>query len=380
MDKKKKILVIMGRYLPGYKDGGPVRSIKNLTDYLGGEYDIRILTCDRDHGDEQTYPNIKVNGWNEVGNAMVYYVPPKGFTCKVIKQLASEVDLVYVCGCYSDYAIKTLLLKRFGKIKKNVVVAAMGLFSPKVFQLKSLKHKTFITICNLAGVFRNVYWSATSTSEVTNIKKQIWTKDEQVYVAEDLPRLVDATSVTKSKKEGHLRVVWISRISHEKNLLQAISILANVKAKIEFTIYGPQHDLEYWQMCKNALNVLPKNIQWTWEGAINSEEVVQILKEHHVFLFPTFGENYGHVIQEALSAGCAVIVSNQTMWKNLEQCGVGYVFSLDEQQKYMDAIEKYAGMSEEQLQNVADKALNYAIDHSIQKAKDTGYRKLFDDL
>ena len=39
---KKDILIIMGRYLPGYKDGGPVRSIKNLVDYLGDEYNFKI--------------------------------------------------------------------------------------------------------------------------------------------------------------------------------------------------------------------------------------------------------------------------------------------------------------------------------------------------
>ena len=48
-DGRRDILIIMGRYLPGYKDGGPVRSIKNLTDFLGKEYNFKILTCDRDH-------------------------------------------------------------------------------------------------------------------------------------------------------------------------------------------------------------------------------------------------------------------------------------------------------------------------------------------
>ena len=48
--KKRRILILNGRYLPGYKDGGPVRSIKNLTDRLGEKYDFRILTVDRDHG------------------------------------------------------------------------------------------------------------------------------------------------------------------------------------------------------------------------------------------------------------------------------------------------------------------------------------------
>ena len=64
---KKDILIITGRYLPGYKDGGPVRSIKNLTDFLGDEYNFKLLTCDRDHGDKESYPNIKVNDWNAVG-------------------------------------------------------------------------------------------------------------------------------------------------------------------------------------------------------------------------------------------------------------------------------------------------------------------------
>ena len=40
---KKDILIIMGRYLPGYKDGGPVRSIKNLVAYLGEEYNFKIF-------------------------------------------------------------------------------------------------------------------------------------------------------------------------------------------------------------------------------------------------------------------------------------------------------------------------------------------------
>ena len=51
----RKILIVMGRYLPGYKDGGPVRSIKNLVDRLGTEYEFYILTVDRDHGDTEPY-------------------------------------------------------------------------------------------------------------------------------------------------------------------------------------------------------------------------------------------------------------------------------------------------------------------------------------
>lgn len=215
-DGRKDILIIMGRYLPGYKDGGPVRSIKNLTDFLGKEYNFKILTCDRDHGDTEAYPNIKVNGWNRVGNAEVYYVPPKGFGEKLIVELAGHVDMIYVCGCFNDYAINTLIANRFGKIKVPVVVAAMGLFSPGALQIKSLKKNTFINVFNTLGLFKNVYWSATSEMEVTDILNVIKTDRKKIFIAEDLPRAVRGVRIIKIKNPGELKVVFISRFSPKK--------------------------------------------------------------------------------------------------------------------------------------------------------------------
>lgn len=376
-DGRKDILIIMGRYLPGYKDGGPVRSIKNLTDFLGKEYNFKILTCDRDHGDMEAYPNIKVNDWNRVGNAEVYYVPPKGFSRKLIVELARQVDLVYVCGCFNDYAINTLIANRFGKIKVPVVVAAMGLFSPKEFQLKYKKKKTFTTIFNMLGMFKKIYWSATSEMEISEICQQVWAKKDQFFIAEDLPRKVDETPIVKEKIAGSLDVVWISRIAPKKNLKAAIEILKNVKSNINFTIYGPIHVQEYWDECKIELEKLPSNIIWQYKGSIESEEVVEKLKEHHVFLFPTLGENYGHVIQEALSAGCPCILSDQTPWQDFEKNGIGYVLNLSDLSAYSARIEEYAKMSYDEFSHLISKAQTYAIKNSNMKVETTGYKRIF---
>jgi len=375
---KKDILIITGRYLPGYKDGGPVRSIKNLTDYLGNEYNFKILTCDRDHGDIEPYSNIKVNDWNRLGKADVYYVPPKGFTFKVILNLVEQVDLVYICGCFNDYAINTLILNRIGKIRKPVVVASMGLFSPLEFKLKYKKKKLFTTIFNVLGMFKNIYWSATSEMEINEIKKVIWAKDEQFFIAEDLPRMADSTPIYKEKNIGELSVVWISRIAPKKNLIGAIEILQKVESKIKFSIYGSIHVEEYWEECKKMLEQLPSNVSWNYKGIVDSEKVVDVLKKYHVFLFPTLGENYGHVIQEAFSAGCVCLLSDQTPWNDLEEKGVGYVFSVDEKNKFAAIIDEYSRLTEIEMQCLVDKSLNYAIDNSNSKVKNTGYRKIFE--
>lgn len=378
-DGKKDILIIMGRYLPGYKDGGPVRSIKNLVDYLGDEYNFKILTCDRDHGDTEPYPNIKVNDWNEVGKAKVYYVQPKGFKLKLIKKLSNEVDLLYCCGCFNDYAINTLMLKRFNMIKVPVVVAAMGLFSPMEFRLKYLKKKTFTTVFNLTGMFKKIYWSATSQMEIDEIKQQVRCKDN-FFIAEDLPRKVDETPIVKEKEVGKLNVVWISRIAPKKNLKGAIEILQNVKSDIEFTIYGPIHNEEYWNECLVELNKLPSNIKWTYKGNVESENVVEVLKKHHVFLFPTLGENYGHVIQEALSAGCPVILSDQTPWSALEENGIGYSYSLNDLKGFINSINYYTEMNKVEFNNISNNTLKYVFKKQYDKLKTNGYKNIFNKL
>lgn len=375
----KKILIIMGRYLPGYKEGGPVRSTKNLVDQLGNEYDIRVACYDRDSGDKEQYSNIKLFEWNNVGNGLVYYVPEKGFTIRVILDLAKQVDIIYMWGCLNTYTIKILALKRIGIAKNKVVVASMGLFSPKAFRIKYLKKKIVVSMMNFMGLFRNVYWSVTSEMEKNELQQQVWAKDEKIYIAEDLPRIVNSEAIKKAKNPAELKVVWISRIAPKKNLSKAIEILEKCKASIEFTIYGPIFDEEYWKLCQNKLSNLPPNIKWEWKGNLDSEKVVETLKGYHVFLFPTLGENFGHVIQEALSAGCPCIISDQTPWQDLYEKNAGYVGALDNINGFVQELEKYAAMNQSEYDFYCNSALDYVVQKSQESIKNTGYRKIFDE-
>ncbi|MDO5425083.1 MAG: glycosyltransferase family 4 protein [Eubacteriales bacterium] len=372
----RKILIIMGRYLPGYKDGGPVRSIKNLTDYLGDEYEFRILTTDRDHGDTDSYPAIKKNSWNRVGKAMVYYVRPGGFRQKLIIEISEQADMVYVCGCFSDYSITTLILKRIRQIKKPVVIASMGLFMPNAMKKKPLKYKSFITVFRCLGMFNNIMWSCSSGFEA-ECTRNIIGKRARCFIAEDLPRMVNPAPIIKSKKTGELRVFFISRISPEKNLLQTIEILKLCKGNIWFTIYGPVHNESYWENVKQELKKLPGNIHAEYKGNIESENVIETLKKEHVFLFTTIGENFSHVTQEALSAGCPCVISDQTPWNDLEENGCGFVLPLKDNKAFAKKIDQYALMDEPEFQRAVHAAHSYAIKVSNNKVKNTGYRKIF---
>lgn len=369
----KKILIITGRYLPGHKDGGPLRTIVNVTEALGDEYDFHIICLDRDHGDTEAYSNIKRNQWNQVGKAKVWYVSPGGFTNKVILEVSNGMDLIYLCSFYDDYGYKTLLLKRQGKINCPVAVASMGVFSKGAISQKAFKKKLFILGCKYLGLFKDIMWSATSELEVSDIKREIGVNIKYT-IAEDLPRSIIPGY---KKRQDTFSVAFLSRICPKKNLFGAIQILKNVKATVNFYIYGPAEDKEYWEKCKKELETLPENIQWVYQGDVVSEEVQLKLSDHDVFLFPTLGENYGHVIFEALSVGCIPVISDQTPWEEIKSRDAGFVFPLNQQQYFSDAIDNLAKMSCCEKAKMAKNAVQIAIDKVEKNRKETGYRKIF---
>jgi len=383
----KKILIIMGRYLPGYKDGGPVRSIKNLVDRLGDEYEFRILTTDRDHGDTQAYPEIRADGWNQVGAAKVYYVQPGGFNKATVSKLAQEADLVYLCGCFNDYARTALALKKEGRIRCRVVIAAMGLFSPGAFHIKYLKKKTYMTLLGALGYFRQAEWSATSLEEAKDIRREAG-EQALCHLAEDLPRRVLPAIHEKSSEEGSLRVIFLSRISRKKNLTCAVEILQKAVSKaamqeqkihIDFDIYGNQEDPDYWKECLGMLEQLPPEIDWNYCGIADAEQIVPVFSGYDIFLFPTIGENYGHVIFEAMSGGCIPVISDQTPWTEEKMQGLGNVAKLQETDRFADTILKYASMNKKELEKKAADCVNFALQYSAEEAEDS-YRRIFERI
>ena len=75
---------------------------------------------------------------------------------------------------------------------------------------------------------------------------------------------------------------------------------------------------------------------------------------------PTKGENYGHVIAEALCAGLPILIANTTPWRDLVSKGIGWDISLEEPMQFSFAIEKASAMSAESYQEYRQNVLSWA--------------------
>jgi glycosyltransferase involved in cell wall biosynthesis len=353
MRNKPIILTFITVYLPGYKAGGPLRTIANMVDQLRDEFVFWIVTLDRDLGDNCPYLGIRSHQWQKLGEAKVYYFPPKDLTIKRISNLIANTphDVLYLNSFFDPiFTLKPLLARKLGWIPiKPVIIAPRGEFSEGAIKLKRLKKYLFIKLSSFFQLYENMTWHASSEHEALDIVRVMNASSTLIHVAPDLPtpKITDS-SFDILEERAHLRIVFLSRISPKKNLEYALTVLSEVTASVIFHIYGPIEDANYWQKCKELIKQLPINVSVSYLGSVNPEQVTTIFSRYDLFFFPTKGENYGHVIAESLSVGTAVLLSDQTPWRGLEGEQLGWDIPLQQRHRFVDIIDELLALTPEQ--------------------------------
>ena len=378
---KKKILCFADYYLPGYKAGGPIQSIANLVENLSDEFEFDIICNDHDLLDRQPYANVKIDEWNAVSKARVFYASRKNLNFKSIKKILNETkyDLLYFNSFFSfKFTIFPLFIyKSFLFSKKPCIIAPRGEFSLGALKLKYIKKKIYLYISKLLGLYNNLYWQASSDNEKKDILRNFRVAEKLIYIAPDLISYEPiALNYLSLRKPGPLRIIFLSRITPKKNLNFLLRALQKVNFPIELSIYGPIDDLSYWKECLYSIDQLPSNIKLLIGDPVPQKQVKSILQKHDVFVLPTLGENFGHIIIEALIAGVPAIISDKTFWESDEE-GSLEVLALDEY-IWQETIIKWSKFDDLILKKKRQAALNYAknyynADLSLKKNKEFFY-------
>lgn len=347
------ILTLTDYYLPGYRAGGPIRTLANMVEQLGDEFTFRIVTRDRDFGEGEPLAGVIPRRWQRVGKAEVLYLAPHDLSARALRRVLcdTEHDVLYLNSFFSpSLTLKPLLLRRLGRVpRRAVVLAPRGEFSPGALRLKAVRKHAFIAAARALGLYEGVLWQASSEYERDDVRRWFGA-DAAVHVAPDVP---DAASAARTealpprppKLPGRLDVVFLSRISRKKNLDGALRMLAGVRGEVRLDIYGPLEDEAYWRECQQPIAALPANIRVEYRGAVPYEEVASVMRRHHLFLFPTLGENFGHVILEAFVAGCPVLISDRTPWRALTAERAGWDVPLDDPEAFRAVLQRCVEMS-----------------------------------
>lgn len=377
--KKPKILILCDYYLPGYKSGGGMRTIVNMVERLNDKFEFWIITRDHDGKlDKEQYKTVRINEWNTVQEAQVFYLSKNNVRISKIRELILQAnpDSIYTNSYFATLAIYVLQLRKLMLIPKlNIIVAPCGELSEGALQLKPGKKKLFIGFSKISQLYKDIFWKASNEQEKAEIEK-VKGKGGKIFIAPDLPpRTIfeDYSQELKPKKTiGEARMIFLSRFMRKKNFKWLLEILKSVKGNLTIDIYGPLEDEVYWEECLNIIKTLPSNVKIEAKGSIPHEKAVETLFNYHFFILPTLGENFGHVFVEALASGCPLIISDRTPWLNLQDDKIGWAIPLESPDQWLETLNyclsldnlSYSKISINARKYVADWLKDYKIEES----------------
>lgn len=361
-------------YLPSYKSGGGMWTIVNLVDSFCDRYDFFVVTRNYDSkGDRQKYTSVNTDEWNRTGNAKVFYFSKNNLTHGKFAKLVNEIkpDAFFLNSAFAAPVIKFLSARRKKMFAdKPVILATCGEFSAGALANKTLKKKLFLRYAKTIGLYEKVIWKASSEIEKSEIQNVIGGESE-ILIAPDLtPRRILPEydfSWKPPKRENAAKFVFLSRIVRKKNIKFFLECLREINAgEIEFEILGPAEDVDYWRECESVIEKMPPNVKIKISGAFPYETALRKMSENHFFVLPTLSENFGYVCLEALAAGCPLLLSDQTVWNEIEKKNAGWEIALDQRAQWISRIEKCLAMNQNEYRKMAVAARQYSLEWLAQ--------------
>jgi glycosyltransferase involved in cell wall biosynthesis len=322
-----RVLVTSAGFEPGFRGGGPIKSVAHIVDTVSDETDVYLVTRDRDLGSARPYPG-RSGRWMRRGRSQVFYLNTHrpGQWLRLWRHLRSgQFDILYVNSLWNPvFTVIPVTAARWHLIHASrVLLAPRGELSQGALALKARKKVLFLRWWGPVLRRANVLWHASSEREELEIKALFpWAA---VAVNQDQVSLPDEPLPATEGHEGPVRLVFIGRISPMKNLDLTLSALAGVSETVEFDIYGPVEDVRYWSKCQSLIGQLPSTVVVKYKGELASWDVRRTFSGYDALVLPTRGENFGHAIAESLSASCPVVCSDKTSWSEVLEGGGGVV-------------------------------------------------------
>jgi len=365
---KTKVLVLYDFFDPAYKAGGPIRSIVNMVNLLEGHMDIYVIATNQDH--DGTVLQVVADQWIIYGkNAHVLYLSQGTRSYANLRRIMMNLqpDTVYINGIYSLlFTVYPLLILRNNK-KCRIVIAPRGMLQRGALAIKSIKKRLYLAFLKRLIAMNNILWHVTNQQEATDLKSELG-QPEYLQIG-NIPSYSPEFSLEKASKHQPVKLGTIALISPMKNIHLVFEAMKHSKHPLQYTLFGPVKDMEYWQNCQKLIAALPDHISFSYKGNLTPSETADAVVDFDFYIQPSVSENFGHSIFEAFNAGIPVIISDQTPWKNLRDRQAGWDVNLSDPTTLKSAIEEALLLNEDDYllfrNGARNIAANYMNEHDL---------------
>lgn len=229
-------------------------------------------------------------------------------------------DIVHVNCCWLPCSAFTQ--KWAQSLGYKVVLTPHGMLEPWIISRHYWTKKVpALLLYQKAAIVNANCIHATAESEKNNLLKLGYNKKIEV-----IANGIDVDSIRmKDNWKRKKKILFLSRVHVKKGiefLLEAVAILKKQLADYTINIVG-EGDTNYISSLKNKVKELGIEKLVNFCGGVYGENKWKLFREADVFVLPTYSENFGIVVGEALACGTPVITTKGTPWEelNTKHCG-----------------------------------------------------------
>lgn len=170
----------------------------------------------------------------------------------------------------------------------------------------------------------------TCQDELTSLRKAGFLQPAAVIPpGVEVPELLSRSKRNANEKRTAL---FLSRVHPKKGLVRLLQIWAAILPKDwQLVIAGNDDGGHRAELEKIVLDLCLGNVV-SFTGPVFDEEKERLFAEADVFLLPTFSENFGIVVAEALVRGVPVLTTTGTPWQELNDVKCGWCVGLEDQE------------------------------------------------
>ena len=340
-------------------------------------YTIKIITSSLDLDGSTVSHEIPTNEWMKREKCQVLYLRKNQLDGRKLERLFKKSDTVYINSIFSyRFSILPLWkLRRSPGIK--IIISPRGMLKDSALKIKRVKKSIFLKLANGLKLYRNVSFLATNMDEKAEIANKI-NDFKEIIIVPNLPSRNTNGPIPIEKEKGRLNICFIGRVHPIKNLDFLLALMKDIpKGNLELNIYGNEEDQVYLAKCKEIVKSFPGNIKVNFRGSMPFDQVFNTLARHHLLFLPTKGENFGHVIYEALTCGRPVLISDQTPWRNLAEKGIGWDLNLKRSDLYIDALNTLIHMDQTTFNQMCGRSRNFAETYYVNQNYLEKYTEVF---
>ena len=222
-----------------------------------------------------------------------------------------QPDIIHLHGVWLPFLTVAARIA----IKRAIpyIISPHGCFEP--WALNQKRSKKVIALMTYQGIVnRNAaIFFATAQQEVESIGRLGLSQPIAM-----IPNGVDICEpVIRASSDAKRTILFLSRIHPKKGLLDLIEAWANVRDPAwRIVIAGPDES-GYQSKIKAAIAARGLELDFEFVGLVDGVRKTECFLKSEIFILPTYSENFGIVVAEALAHELPVITTTGAPWEDL---------------------------------------------------------------